>query len=89
MIFEYEQEAVNRATWYSTQQCSDNIDDMYDMWLNYIAERKELSGSTPYYEEIERIENSDTNLDEIAIMNGMDKEADLQNKEEDEDDWGF
>jgi DNA polymerase elongation subunit (family B) len=89
MIFEYEQEAVNRATWYSTQQCSDNIDDMYDMWLNYIAERKELSGSTPYYEEIERVENSHTNLDEIAIMNGMDKEADLQNKEEDEDDWGF
>ena len=89
MIFEYEQEAVNRATWYSTQQCSDNIDDMYDMWLNYIAERKELSGATPYYEEIERIENADINLDEIAIMNGMDKEADLQNKEEDEDDWGF
>jgi hypothetical protein len=88
IIFDYEQEAINRAAWYSTIENNDNIDDMYDMWLNYIAERKVLSGDSTNYEEVENDENTHTSLNGLAIINNVDKEVDLHN-DEDDDDWGF
>lgn len=44
-IFKYEAEAKEREEYYKTITIKD-VDDAYESWLNYIAERKMLTGET-------------------------------------------
>jgi hypothetical protein len=161
-IMDYRKQAIERDLFYK-EKSLENDDDRYELWLDYLAEHKHLSGDTFNYgventtpdikdmaekfnekakeflvevkevkkkrvysenedddEELEEDgdgniirtdedlllddEYDDTygempdgyvisdpikvNADELAIVNGMDKEADSQKKEPEED-WGF
>jgi DNA polymerase elongation subunit (family B) len=161
-IMDYRKQAIERDLFYK-EKSLENDDDRYELWLDYLAEHKHLSGET-FSNEVELLtpdikdiaekfnekakevlvevkevkkkrvyseneeddeemeEDEDGNLirtdedlllddeyddtygempdgyvisepikvsaDELAIVNDMDKEADLQ-KEEPEEDWGF
>ncbi len=157
-IFKYRKEAVERDNFYKLSNIENlNHEDRYEQWLDYLGERKVLTGETETqsFDEIDVLDNSnlveklqeaassvvieekvelkkkrvfsegeedddelemeedeDGNLtrsdevlllddehddtfgevpdgyyDETAIINGMNKEAELQESEEDE--WGF
>lgn len=47
ILFEYEDDANERALWYS--QVESGADNMYEMWLDYKAEMKAMSGDTLDY----------------------------------------
>ena len=161
-IMDYRKQAIERDLFYK-EKFLENDDDRYELWLDYLAEHKHLSGDTVNYdienttpdikdiaekfnekakeflvevkevkkkrvyseneeddEELEEDEDGNiirtdeelllddeyddtygempdgyvisdpikVNTDESAIVNGIDKEADSQ-KEEPEEDWGF
>jgi hypothetical protein len=47
ILFEYEGDANERALWYS--QVESGADNMYEMWLDYKAEMKAMSGDSTTY----------------------------------------
>lgn len=59
-IFKYEKEAIERDNYYRLVG-SENDDDRYQAWLDYIAERKSLTGQTEDTQFIEIIEK-DANI---------------------------
>jgi DNA polymerase elongation subunit (family B) len=91
IIFEYEDEAKQRNIWYDSIESG--ADNRYDMWLDYQAEMKAMSGDTltispcnipPYEPEDEMVAEGDDIYKSEAEIELVEPE-----EQDEESDWNF
>jgi len=90
IIFEYEDDAKERNIWYNSVESG--ADNMYDMWLDYKAEMKEMSGDTITYSSSTTttfIENNEPEDEMIAEGYDIGKFETEYKEQDEESEWNF